>query len=362
MKLLCLLPADFHRYYRERSETRVQRLRMKLRVFVVLIVLGASSRSSIAIPTQAPATSNPHTAEKVYDVRSFAAELQRLEAELQRKPSPAGIKSFRDGLPPSWNVSTPEHSYSISTQPLRDQLNGNSADNDNAETWLEHLQVEVQSTQRAEGQSLAAAHTHLDKILAGRGFEGVRPPTYLELLRERASAWLQRLLIKLFSGLSRHPIGAKVLFWVVLIAGVGFVALWIFRYISGRDSMNFFQPGSTTVTTRTWQEWIHAAREAAARGDFREAVHSAYWAGITRLEETGTLPRDRTKTPREYLRLIDTRPLETEVSDSVAQDYKKPLTALTSRLERIWYANRMARLEDFDDTLRQLEALGCSLE
>lgn len=333
---------------------------MKLRVFAVLIALVASPFSSTAIPTQAPATSNPQPAEKVYDLTSFAAELQRLEAELQTKPSPTGIKNFRDGLPASWNVSTPEHSYSISTKPLRDQLNGNSTNN--AETWLEHLQAEVQSAQRAEGQSLAAAHTHLNKILAGRGFEGVRPPTYLELLRERVSAWLQRMLIKLFSGLSRHPIGAKVLFWVVLIAGVGFVALWIFRYISGRDAMNFFQPGSTTVTTRTWQEWIHAAREAAARGDFREAVHSAYWAGITRLEETGTLPRDRTKTPREYLHLIDTRSGGTEVDGQVAEDYKKPLTALTSRLERIWYANRMARLEDFDDTLRQLEALGCSLE
>jgi hypothetical protein len=334
---------------------------MKLRVFAVLLVLGvASPLISIAIPTQAPASANPNPAEKIYDVTSFAAELQRLEAQLQQKPSSTGIKNFRDGLPPSWNVSTPEHRYSVSTKPLRDQLNGNSTNN--AETWLEHLQVEVQSAQRTEGQPLAAAHTHLNKILAGRGFEAVRPPTYLELLRERASAWLQRMLIKLFSGLSRHPIGAKVLFWVVLIAGVGFVALWIFRYISGRDSMNFFQPGSTTVTTRTWQEWIHAAREAAARGDFREAVHSAYWAGITRLEETGTLPRDRTKTPREYLHLIDTRPHGMELDDQPAQDYTKPLAALTARLEQIWYANRMARLEDFDDTLRQLEALGCSLE
>jgi Domain of unknown function (DUF4129) len=333
---------------------------MTLRVFAVLIVLGAWSLSSNATPTHAPAAANPPPAEKVYDVTSFAAELQSLDAELQKKPSSISIKNFRDGLPASWNVSTPEHSYSISTKPLRDQLNGNSADN--AHTWLEHLLTEVQSRQSAEGQPLAAAHVHLNKILAGRGFEAVRAPTYLELLRERAAAWLQRMLLKLFSGLSRHPIGAKVLFWVVLIAGVGFVALWIFRYVSGRDSINFFQPGSTTVTARTWQEWIHAAREAAARGDFREAVHSAYWAGISRLEETGTLPRDRTKTPREYLHLIDTRAQRTEVDSHAADDYKKPLAALTSRLERIWYANRMARLEDFDDTLRQLEALGCSLE
>src|ERR1700732_2404390 len=306
MKVFCLLRRGFHRYYRECSEPRIQRLGMKLRVFGVLIVLGASSLSSTAIPTQTPATSNPHTVQEVYDVTSFAAELRRLDAELQKKPSPTGIKDLRDGLPPCWTVSTPERSYAISTKPLRDELNGNSASK--ALTWIEHLQVEVQSAQRAEGQPLAAAHTHLNKILAGRGFEGVRPPTYLELLRERASAWLQRMFLKLFSGLSRHPLGAKVLFWAVLIAGVGFVALWIFRYISTRDSMNFFQPGTTTITTRTWHEWIHAAREAAARGDFREAVHSAYWAGITRLEETGTLPRDRTKTPREYLRLVDTPP------------------------------------------------------
>jgi hypothetical protein len=332
---------------------------MKLRVFAVLIILSAWPLSSIAIPKQAPAISNSQPVEKTYDLASFAAELLRLDAELQKKPSPSGIKELRDGLPPTWNVSTPERSYSISTRPLRDQLNGDSTDD--AETWIEHLQVEVQSAQRAERPPFAEAHARLNNILVAKDFEGVRPPTYAELLRERVAAWLARMFVKLFSGLSRHPIGAKVLFWIVLIAGVGFVALWIFRYLSGRDSINFFQPGPTTVTNRTWQEWIHAAREAAARGDFREAVHSAYWAGVSRLQETGALPQDRTKTPREYLCMVGTQPYAAEV-DGAVEDYKKPLTALTTRLERIWYANRMAGLEDFDDTLRQLEALGCSLE
>src|SRR6202022_3618183 len=155
MKVFCLLPPGFHRYYRECSEPRVQRQGMKLRVFAVLIVLGASPLSSTAIPTQAPATANPPPVEKVYDVTSFAAELRRLEAELQKKPSPTSFKDLRDGLPPSWNVSTPERRYSISTKPLRDQLNENPADN--ALTWIDHLQLEVQSAQRAEGQPPAAA-------------------------------------------------------------------------------------------------------------------------------------------------------------------------------------------------------------
>jgi hypothetical protein len=333
---------------------------MKLRVFALLALLGVLPSGGAAIPTQAPAAASSQPAEKIYDMTSFAAELQRLYQELETKSSQAGLKEFRDELPPSWNVSVPGHSYSISTKPLRDQLNGNSPDN--ARIWFSHLQSEIRSAQRPGGQPLPAAHAQLNKILAGRGFAGVRPPTYLELLRERASAWLQRMLLKLFSSLSRHPIGAKALFWVVLIAGILFIALWIFRYIAGRDSMHFFQPSTATATARTWQEWIGAAREAAARGDFREAVHSAYWAGISRLQESGTLPHDRTKTPREYLRLIDTRPRGTELDGQSAEDFKKPLAALTSRLERIWYANRMARLEDFDDTLRQLEALGCSLE
>src|ERR1700720_755094 len=108
MKVFCLLQPGFHRYYRECSDSRVQRLRMKLRVFAVLIVLGASPLIGTAIPTQAASTSNPQPAEKVYDAKSFAAELKRLGTDLRANPSAASIKDLRDTLPPSWNLSAPE--------------------------------------------------------------------------------------------------------------------------------------------------------------------------------------------------------------------------------------------------------------
>ena len=44
------------------------------------------------------------------------------------------------------------------------------------------------------------------------------------------------------------------------------------------------------------------------------------------------------------------------------QKHREPLAALTARLEKVWYANRGARPEDYQDSLRQLEALGCPLE
>jgi hypothetical protein len=330
---------------------------MKLRAFLIFVLLFSPTCCGASGNTYAAAGSNSQgSADRVYDVLSFAAELRRLDAALQGNPSAVKIVEFRKALPSSWNVSIPEQTYSISTKPLQDQLGGSSTLK--AETWIEHLQVEIERSHK-KAVPLVNAKPELDKILGGREFAGVRPPSAWELLRQRIAAWIGRMLLALFGNISRHPLGAEILFWLLLIGGVAFVALWVFRFVSNRDGVTSLKPTCSIVTARTWQEWIRSARESAARGDFREAVHSAYWAGIARLEETGALPRDRTKTPREYLRLLKASRLGAAIPE---QNYKEPLTALTSRLERIWYANRAATSEDFSDSLRQLGALGCPLE
>ena len=330
---------------------------MKPRAFLIFILLfSPTCYGAPGNPYAAASSNSKGSADRVYDVLSFAAELRRLDAALQGNPSAVKIAEYRKALPSSWNVSTPEQTYSISTKPLQDQLGASSTLK--AETWIEHLQVEIERSHEKEPTSVSAK-PELDKILGGREFASVRPPSAWELLRQRIAAWIGRMLAALFGNISRHPIGAEILFWLLLIGGVAFVALWVFRFVSNRDGGNSFKPTSSIVTARTWQEWLRTARQAATRGDFREAVHSAYWAGIVRLEETGALPRDRTKTPREYLRLLNASRF---AAASPQQNYKEPLTKLTSRLERIWYANRAASSEDFSDSLRQLGALGCPLE
>jgi hypothetical protein len=329
---------------------------MKPCVFPILLVLcGAICCGASAGPQSAGVSSPPSPTGKIYDVTSFVAELHRLDGALQGKPSAAKIEELRKSVPATWNVSTPEHAYSISTKPLRDGLSASSIVR--AETWVEQLELEIESSQ-GYPTNAALARPELNKILAGPGFEGVHPPNALDLFRQRVAAWLGRMILRLFENISRHPMGAEFLFWLLLIAGVAFVAFCLFRYLSRGSDMNSFRPAASIVTTRTWQDWIRAARQAAARGDFREAVHSAYWAGIARLEETGALTRDRTKTPREYLRLVKTP----SAAGDAREDYKEPLATLTSRMERIWYAKREAKPEDFRDSLRQLEALGCPLE
>jgi hypothetical protein len=316
---------------------------------VVLFFIGTSL--AFAQAPNAPSTN------ATFDRASFVAELRGLQAALKEKNTPAEIAAFRDALPPNWIVATADRTYSVSSQPLRAQLTPSTRQK--AVAWLNCLAEEIDNSSAVPSNQAGKARAQLDQILAQSQFAAVRAPTPWELFRQRVWAWIERMLERLFGGIGRHPIAGEFLFWIIVIAGVLCIAVWLFRYLVSRDRMDGLESGPSVVNTRTWQEWIHAARQAADRGDFREAVHAAYWAGIVRLEDTGVVAKDRSKTPREYLRSVsDPQPGEL-FSRPV---YREPLAALTSRLEKVWYANRGASTGDYQESLRQLEALGCQLE
>ncbi len=330
---------------------------MKRLLLCALLLLSGQRRCSASGHSQSgsPEASAPPFV--TYDAPSFAAELHRLSDALGKNPSPEEMAALRDSLPKQWNVKTPDGSYSVSSEFLRHQLT--TGPSEAASVWIDHLTMETERYSAPRDGTHGDAKAELQQILAGAEFAGVRPPSAWDLFRQRLAARLERFLLHIFGGLARYPISGQILFWVAIIVGVGFIALWLFRFLVSRDRLDSLPPSEVLAASRTWQEWIRAAREAAGRNDFREAVHSAYWAGIVRLEETGVVPKDRTKTPREYLRLAS-EPSPDGIPPSSA--YREPLAALTTRLERIWYANRGAGADDFLDTLRQLEALGCQLE
>ncbi len=327
------------------------------------ILRGAAAPSFKPLAAQSPP---PATArdQSTYNLRDFVAELRRIDASLRSaQKTREALAGVRTALPTEWHVDAPGHEYTISTEPLRSLLldaERNASQRDarlaDAEMWLEHLSSECDDASPPAAQGRAAARNDLNSILSRREFAAVRPPNAWDLFKQKIQRWFLRLIEKLFGNIARHPLGAEVLFWLVIAGAIAWLAMMLFRYWSGHARMDEMQSVEVIPTRRTWQEWIRAARLAADRGDFREAVHSAYWAGIAYLENLNVIAVDRARTPREYLRLVD------ELSEGLPSDRAKrreSLSALTSRLERIWYGLRPARSEDFEDSLRQLKELGC---
>ncbi len=190
-------------------------------------------------------------------------------------------------------------------------------------------------------------HVLLDSILARREFKGVHGPTWLDRLKQRLMELLFRWLGRAFAS-SAIPTISDVLVYGVMVLAVLGVAYWMYRSIRESANLETIMPQPLAVSTKQWPIWLREARAAGARGDWREAVHLAYWSGISFLEAQGTWHADTARTPREYLRLLP-----------ASSEQQPALRALTNKLEIVWYGMGEAGPEAFQQTLVELERLGC---
>jgi uncharacterized protein DUF4129 len=302
------------------------------------------------------------------DATSFAAELRRIGTAIEEeKANPAGLAALRKDLPSHWELDANEVHYHISTEPLRGLLReaetAKNAKNiaakaEEAAEWAFDLANQVKSYAAAQNGGDSNIKAALDRILSRREFGAVKGPSAWDLFRQRVIREIVSLLGSVFAQIGRYPMGAKALFWLVILAVVVWLAVVLFRYWTRRAALEELQAPDAIAYIRTWQEWIQAAREAATRGDFREAVHSAYWAGISYLEDSQVVRKDRTRTPREYMRLVSNA---TQMAAS-GRKTREALSALTIVLEQVWYGRRPASNQDFADALQSVEALGCQLQ
>ena len=286
------------------------------------------------------------------DPPSLARELRHDEARLD-----AGYRAeVLAALPPLWNVSAGQKEYTISTRPLRTLLES-ASNGDNrapeAQVWLEHLAVHLE-TSSVRPEAGDATDGALERILERPEFAFMKPPSAWDRLRERMNAWIVEFLSRIFQTIARYPTESRVFFWVLLAGVLVALAWWLLRRWSRDGPLSLKLP--SPVPSRTADQWLLAAKAASDRGDFRAAIQCAYWAGVTRMEDRGLLLRNRAQTPRETLRAATKRNTGS-VSSTVT-----PLSALTSCLERFWYAGLPARHEDFSACVKALETLGCRLD
>jgi hypothetical protein len=334
------------------------------RILTAVLLFCFVPARELALPAKnAPLSASPA---EPFDTVSFVHELGRLKSELETaRKSPAGLHVFRDSLPEVWAVRAGEQQYEVPTSPLASRLTQAEKEPavrelqlNQARDFLDALAAETTSLSGLPPSEPSSAQAILARILARPEFANRRQQSWWDRFRERINEMISDALLRLLSRIGGQKSMGQILLWIGVCAAAILIAYWIFRRWFRAARLEEIALQSSGVPVRSWQKWVHSSRAAAGQGDYRMAIHCAYWAGIARLEEIGALPADRAKTPREYLLTLTKAKLL--VSETHATRYQA-LSMLTSRLENIWYGYHIATETDFRDSLAQLEILGCHL-
>lgn len=287
------------------------------------------------------------------ELSAYVAELDSWQSHVQAMEDGRPTSDDLPSLPAQWWVRWAGQSLVVETHWLRAGLQPKRtpAETQAARTnLLAHLNTLKQAAlalQESGGGSPEEARQRLESILSRKEFSAVHGPTLWDYLRLRLQEWLLTLMDKIFGGLTRYPDAGGILVWAAVAVLLSILALWL-RRTWLRSKGVALQLPEPLPPPRDWRDWAREAAGAAARGDYRQAIHSAYWAAIQRLESLGAWPSDDSRTPREYLRLIPP-----------GHEHNPALSALTLRFEAVWYGNRPAKEAEFKEILGHLEALGC---
>ncbi|HLJ85697.1 MAG TPA: DUF4129 domain-containing protein [Candidatus Angelobacter sp.] len=261
-------------------------------------------------------------------------------------------------------VSTPEHvvvlvdghGYKISYAWLKLNLSLlQLAKEEERKTILEGVRGRLESMRKeaaiyeGSGPGSRPDRAKLNEILARREFRGVHGPTLWDQLR----AYISDRISKFLDRISRARIGRvdffQILVYGVIVLAVLLLAWWVVQNLSrSKNSLIELNVAPFAPSAKGWRKWLAEAQGFARRQDWRNGIHLAYWAGISFLEERGAWKPDRARTPREYLRLMNTQAPE-----------HAALLSLTKKFEVCWYGHRASDESDFKEALVHLEELGC---
>lgn len=304
---------------------------------------------SAAVSGLAAQAINLSPAEYRQQLQDFSSKIEQLNQH------PEQAKQLESDVPDHVAVSDGSREWSLSYDWLKKQLQQfeqgdpktRSAFLKQIQDHLHGLDKEAAAYEKAPPDS-SSDHQKLEQILSRREFHKAHGPTWWDIVREKIWRWLANFFEK-------HPIvgrgGTDLLHILVYVAvAVAFImfAIWLKRRLDRprEDFAREIVPFAPSA--RGWASWLADARNAAQQGDSRNAVHLAYWAGISFLEEHGAWKPDRARTPREYLRILGTR-----------KPQYPTLSALTRKFEVTWYGRQDAQAADFGEALQQLEKLGC---
>jgi hypothetical protein len=292
---------------------------------------------------------------KEVNLQEYVAEL-RSASEALAVTNTDTIHNVRVSLPSEWVVQTDGQSMRVKTDWLSGALSLAEHPSASSDDRLRQARLRLGALRESAeallaqsgGANLDQSRAQLDRILSDREYQGSHDPSWLDKLKARVNAWIARQWEKYFGRIGISETTGSAIAWTLISLAGLLVTVWVVRYLMAAAARAEMDLRGAIPAGQDWRFWIGQARAAAERGDYRAAIHASYWAAVARLEENHLLPEDRSRTPRESLRLVK--------RGSAAYS---PLEQLTRRFELTWYGYHTATSADWDDAMRQLETLGC---
>ena len=212
---------------------------------------------------------------------------------------------------------------------------------------LEEDAVLADETVRQPGDTFQLARKQADEVLSRPEFRTVAQESYWE--REIAKFW--QWVDGVFGGVSRFgkrsPWLVPLMEWGSITLAAAGLLTWVFRAMQRqRLAVRIESSASGEIWQKESDNWAELARAEAAKQNWRAAVHCLYWATIVMMEGRKLWRQNRTRTPREYLLLLEP-----------GSRMQQTLRRLTQLFERIWYGLRPAEESDYASALVLFEEL-----
>lgn len=300
----------------------------------------------------APLAAGPNASSSSLTLEQYEQTIdQYLAAVREINPDPQAVSELARSLPEQWHVKVEDRDFIVSTELIRSNLatwqeKKDRPALDRAVLYLETLREDAQAYQ-APSSNFSDQQTRLSHILARREFQSVHGQTWLDRFKQRVLDYLSKLLGRAITSSSIPAISSVVVYGLIAIAVLA-SGFWMYRSLQESARLESIMPVAMPVSAKQWPVWMAEAQMAASRGKWRDAVHLAYWAGISFLEAQGAWRPDRARTPREYLRLLP-----------ASSPHQPSLVAMTRSLEGVWYGMHDVGPEGFNEVMAELERLGC---
>ena len=302
---------------------RQSRLALRFGVALLLCACAGSAASAESLQTVSR-----------QDLSGTVAKMQALVAACKASASACNAADVAEDV----QVGAPDQAGSFAVhwewlrQALKDADTKNAAKNaervalmDKAATRLTEFNSELGG---APANNFMQARSEANAILARAEFQRTEKVSLWDRTVARFWHWVGRVFDGMAGLGAKTPWLGGLLEWGLFLAAAVGLVIFVFRSLSQQRLRVALSDGVAlnTAWSRESDDWAKLAETNAAAGDWREAVHSLYWAAIVFLEARRAWRHNPARTPREYVRLL-----------APGSPQQTALRGLTQTLERVWY-------------------------